>query len=204
MKKIVCLLVALMLCLSSAAFAESVPSKTTGDLTKFEVAVENAENASGFYVAPVAESDDANQDRAQACQAEISKLVASEKVAAYFGEVKDAAGNTVSLTEVLGTDTLNVHEFCAIKAGGFDEQFGKVTANMLFSTPYAAGEKVIVMIGIVTINADGTQTVAWTAYEGVGVQVDSVENQGCIQVALDPATVLAIQQGTALLAIVSK
>lgn len=43
MKKITCFVLALMLCVAGTAFAaESVPSKTTTDLTKIEVTVENA------------------------------------------------------------------------------------------------------------------------------------------------------------------
>lgn len=70
---------------------------------------------------------------------------------------------------------------------------------MQFSTPYEKDEKVIVLIGLAKENQDGVQSIEWTAYEGIGV-----EEQGCIQVELDPEIILAIQNGTALLAIVSK
>ena len=57
------------------------------------------------------------------------------------------------------------------------------------------------MIGFVTIAEDGTWTVEWIAYEGVGV----ADGQGSgIQVKLDAETVLAIQNGKTLMAIVSK
>ena len=54
MKKIVCVLIALMLCLSSTAFADFVPSPTTGDMTRFVTEVENsAADTSGFIVLPL-------------------------------------------------------------------------------------------------------------------------------------------------------
>lgn len=69
---------------------------------------------------------------------------------------------------------------------------------MLFSTPYEVGEKVAVMIGLVFEN-----NVAWTAFEGVGIAAAQVEAAGSIQVMLNAETVAAIQNGTALVAIVS-
>lgn len=41
MKKMVCLVLALLLCLNAAALAEYVPSKTTGDFTQIEATGEN-------------------------------------------------------------------------------------------------------------------------------------------------------------------
>lgn len=199
MKKIVSILVALVLCLSTAAFAEAVPSKTTGDLVQFEVETDNLPEDSGFFIQPVAENEEAEQQKAEACQNEITKLAQSEDVEAYFGEVKNAAGEVVDMKELLGSDTLNVYEFCALVSGSYQESYGSVSVKMQFSTPYEKDEKVIIMIGLVTVNQDGTQSVEWTAYEGIGV-----DEQGCILVELDPEIILAIQNGTALLAIVSK
>lgn len=187
MKKLIALFLSLMLCLSSAALAESVPSKTTEDMTKFEVVTESGE-ASGFYLSAT--------DATELSLSEIEKLKSSESVAAYFGEVKDAEGNVVDLTATLGTDTLNVHEFLPVIAFGYEETMGKVTANLQFSTPYAEGEEVIVMIGIVE-----SGTITWTACKGIGVTANEA---GCIKVELTPELVLAIQNGTALLSVVSK
>ena len=59
--------------------------------------------------------------------------------------------------------------------------------------------------GMVSENTDGTYAVEWTAYEGKGIEADAnqVENLGRIEVEFDPVIVAAIQDGTALLAIVS-
>ena len=205
MKQFVSLLVVLVLCLSAVAFAESVPSKTTGDLTKFEVECENMPADSGFFIRPVVTDEEEYQEKVEICQNEIVKLAESENVVEYFGEVKNAEGEVVDIAALLESDTLNVFEFCPAIAGEYDETYGNVNIKMLFSTPYEKDEKVIVLVGLVTEEEDGTQTVEWIAYEGVGIEIEDaeVEEQGCIQVELDPEIIQAIQDGTALLAVVS-
>ena len=57
--------------------------------------------------------------------AEVQKLSESASVEEYFGEVKDAEGNVVSLRELLNAeeeDKLNCFEFWAMMAEGFEEQ----------------------------------------------------------------------------------
>lgn len=335
MKKMICVLIALILCLSSTALADFVPSPTTGDMTRFEVEVENsAEDTSGFFVEPLVAEKMTDEEfehytqRFDVCQFEIDRLmnfvntfsdaplgdaplgnavsvgtadgntlvgnglvrksvdiegISIDAINAYFGEVKDAEGNVISLLEYLAPETtadpdatdatdeqkidkLNIFEFMPIIAGGFEESFGKVNLKMLFSTPYEKDQKVVAMIGRVTghenisdiiADAEGTvaenikllasdeemaekiQSVVWTAYEGIGVEIpesmlaaaqetmaQQTEQQGdaelpgegetegetegepevelgCIQIVLDPEMVKAIQEGTALLAIVS-
>ena len=206
MKKFVCLFVALMLCLSCAALAESVPSKTVADLTKVEVSAENLPAGADFFVRLVADDEVEYQNEVKVCQNEIAALAQSNSVAEYFGEVKNANGEVIDLAAVLESETLNVHEFCPFVAGDYDEAYGKVTAKVAFATPYAKDEKVIVLIGLVTVDANGNQVIEWVAYEGVGVEAvgAAAEEMGCIQVELDPQILKAVQEGSALLAVVSK
>ena len=158
-------------------------------------------------------------------------------------------------------DRLNIFEFMPIIAVGYEDEFGNVTLKMLFSTPYEKDEKVVAMIGLVDAHenideviaenvddetdeadvsvqlasdeerAEEIHSVAWTAYEGIGVEIpeallaaaQSIAEQqteqqgdaeltaegepevelGCIQITLEPEMVKAIQEGIALLAIVS-
>ena len=158
-------------------------------------------------------------------------------------------------------DRLNIFEFMPIIAVGYEDEFGNVTLKMLFSTPYEKDEKVVAMIGLVDAHenideviaenvndetdeadvsvqlasdeerAEEIHSVAWTAYEGIGVEIpeallaaaqsivaQQTEQQGdaeltaegepevelgCIQITLEPEMVKAIQEGIALLAIVS-
>lgn len=213
MKKLVCLVLALALCLLTAAMAESVPSKTTSDLTRFDVVAENQPNDPGIYLLPVNEVTVGAQlpdyqELLDICQVEIEKLGASETVEAYFEGVKDREGTAGDLKALLDAQeqSLNVFELCPVIAGGFKEGCGDVTATMLFATPYEKDEPVLVLIGIVTMNDDATQAVAWTAFEAVGLEPveDQVETAGRIQVKLAEKTVLDIQNQTALLAVVSK
>lgn len=180
MKKFACLLVALLLCCTAVASAEYVPSKTVANLTQVE--------AAGGVVLAV--TDDA--EKVATCNNEIAKL-GTTTVVEYFANVKDAAGNAVSLKDILGTDALNVFEFVPMYAANYDETTGDVTATLQFATPYAADAQVIVMIGLV--NADAIE---WTALEG------TVNADGAVEVVFPAALMTAIQNGTALLAVVSK
>lgn len=214
MKKLVCLVLALTLCLSAAAMAESVPSKTTFDLTRFDVVAENQPNDPDIYLLPVNEVTMGErlpdyQERMDICQVEIEKLAAAKDVESYFADAADSAGNPVNLRELLDAEedaVLNVFEFCPVIAGGFNENCGNVTADMLFATPYEKDERVLVLIGIVTIHDDETQTVEWSAFDAVGLEPleRQIETAGRIRVELPQETVLDIQSKTALLAIVNK
>ena len=211
MKKIVCLVLALMLCMTFA-LAEEVSSKTTKDLTVMTVTGENIPADSGFFIADIqAEESEEYQAVLDICNAEIEKLAAlqtsEEAIESYFGEISNAEGNSVSLKEMLGLaegETVHVSEFLPIVAGNYDVSYGSVTANLVFATPYAEGEKVAVLIGIVTTLEDGTTQIVWTVYEGVGVAADNVESAGCIQVDFDAEIIEQIQNGTAVMAIASK
>lgn len=206
MKKMIGLLVTLLLCLYAVAFADSVPSKIIDDLTRFEVEAENLSGDAVFFIRPIMDDEEEYQEQVEICQNAISTLMQAESITEFFGEVKDASGEVVDLVALLESENLNVYEFCALNAEGYEGYYGAVTAKMLFATPYEKDEKVVVLIGMVTANQDGTQSIEWTAYEGMGVEAEDagVEGQGCIQVKLNPEIVIKIQEGTALLAIVSK
>ena len=197
MKKFACMMLVLLLCLTSvAALAEYTPSKKAADLTKVEVTAENLPANSGFFIRIVNEDEAEYRKQLDICKEEVTKLAAASSVDTYFG-------TDVDLKAIVAAKQLNVFEFKPVIAGGSDAAYGKVTAKMLFSTPYEVGEKVAVLIGLVTENAGGSTVVDWKAFEGVGVAADQVEAAGSIQVEMDAETVLAIQNGIALLAVVS-
>ena len=190
MKKVLSMFLVLMLCLASAALA--VPSKTTGDLITIEA---TAANGGTFEIRAVKSTDADYAARIATCNAEIAKLKAAASAVEYFGEVKDKNGNPVDLAAVLGTTDVKVNEFCAIIAHGYETSMGEVTLKIAFATPYAAGEQVVVLFGIV-----GANGVEWTAYTGIGQ-----EDGGIVLVeGIAPETVLAIQEGEALMAVASK
>ena len=185
MKKIVCLVLAL-LCVSVMAVAESTPSKTTADLTLIQTSAANLPEGASFTLAPVTTA-----------RAEIAKLAQSASVAEYFGTVTDSEGNEINLTEILGADALNVYEFLPLVVDGYDPAYGNVTATMEFSTPYEEGERVVVLVGLVTVAEDGTEAMAWTALPGLGT------SNGGIEVEFTPEIMVQIQEGTAMMTVVS-
>ena len=193
MKKFVCMLLVLMVALSAMAMAEFVPSKTTGDLTQVTVEAEDPTAYEGLMVAAVVTEAVEYEKKIEICNSEIEKLSAAENVVAYFGEVKNASGEVVDILEMLNVEAVNVYEFCPIVASGYTAEMGNVTLAMQFATPYEVDEAVIVLIGLVAED----ETVAWTAYEGV------VTEDG-VKVEFDAEMLLAIQEGDALLAVVSK
>lgn len=210
MKKIVCLTLALLLCLSAVALAEEVvPSKNTSDMVVVEVDPAlntNVPADSGFVVIPVLEEDEAQAaeyaDNIALCREEIVKLMESAAggtdasgVEAYFGEVRDSEGNVVVLSEALSAPALNVYEFMPLVAANYDEAYGNVTLTFQFKTPYAQDEPVLVMIGL--RNAE-TGEMEWTVFEGIGVG-----EEGAVQVEFTPEILKAIQEDNALLAVVS-
>ncbi len=225
MKRFLCMVIALVLCLSASAMAEPTLSKTTLDLIKFDVTAENLPEGAELYLFPVNEPTVGEmlpdyQERIDICQIEIDKLADSDTIDHYFGNILDIDGNVVTLEELLElleTEELHVFEFCPAIAGGYQEVYGNVTATMLFSTPYEEGEKVIVLIGVVTLLEDEEQTaeqteqnveqtVQWYAFEGIGLEAieGQEETEGRVQVVLPPEIVEAIQNDIALLAVVSK
>ena len=210
MKKIVCLVLAALLCLSMAALAEeAVPSKNTSDMVSVEIDPAlnpNLPADSGFVAFPVLE-EDATQAEEYAesialCQEEVAKLMAAAAggtdasgVEAYFGTVRDSEGNEVALSEALQAQMLDVFEFMPLVVQNYDGAYGDVTLTIQFKTPYEEGEPVLVLIGIQ--NA-GTEAMEWTAFEGAGAG-----EAGAVQVTFTPEILTAIQENVALLAVVS-
>lgn len=95
MNKIVSLLLALMLCLTGAAFAEGSPSIQAGDLYEVTINVEVAEGEEAPFILPIdvetmtEEELVAYEETLEICEAEVEKLLAAESVQSYFGKVMD-------------------------------------------------------------------------------------------------------------------
>ena len=187
------------------AMSEAPASKSRENMTEFTVKAENMSSDS-CVIRPVLEADENEyKELLDTCKAEVEALSASESFDKYFGTVNNKDGEEVDLKKLLGVDNLNVFEFFPVIASGIEEGCGNVEVEMLFATPYEKDEKVVVMVGIVTENEDGTHSVEWTAFDGVGVESESenVESKGCIKVELNEEMALKIQENTALLAVVS-
>jgi len=190
MKKVVsiALMVALLL-VAAVAIADTeltVPSKTTDDLAEATAAVANPVEgktpAVSFNVA-----DDAPQ--AIAAEAELAKVQAAGTLEGYFN-----AETVAAVQAILGEGEISMDEFLPFVITDYEEAMGDLIITAKFATPYENGEKVAVLVGLV--GEDGA--VAWTVYEGVGLA------DGSVQFTVEPATALAIVNGTALLNVLSK
>ena len=197
MKKIVCLMLALLM-LASVAVAES-PSKSVADLNRFTVSTEGKGSTNATLgIVVTTEANRTLREYAEAvavCQQEMAKLTEAGNMADYFGEVTDVDGNEVDLEEKLGADAddpLSVFEFYPVVASGFKKGCGLVTVSMQFATAYEEGQKVLVLIGLIS-----EENIAWKAFDGESVN-------GGVQVGLPEEIIMQIQNGKALMAVVSK
>lgn len=198
MKKLLCLMVfaiiiAAMLLPASAA-AQTVPSKTTEDMTQIQIVMDGAETSEEtIFFAPIPVDEGDQEEIIETFFTQIQQIKESNSVEEYFGEVKDPEGNVVDLKELLDAPELNCFEFCPVKAGGIEQLEDSATLRMQFATVYPAGEKVLVLIGI--LHEDG---IIWTVYEA------EVDENNCVVASIDVETLLQVQENRALMAIVSK
>lgn len=194
MKKLFALVLLLMMVLPAAVMAECVPSKTIDDMAVFEVMMqEEAAEETAVFILSVGEESEAYAEILADSKAELEKLAQSASAEAYFGEAKNAAGEVVSLCELLNTEDVTCFEFFPIAARGFKADHENVALKLQLATPYQRGEEVLVMIGFIT--EDGIE---WIVY------ASSVDESGCVITEFDIETILRIQENNALMAVVSE
>ncbi|MBR3016568.1 MAG: hypothetical protein IKH57_05740 [Clostridia bacterium] len=180
MKKIVCLVFALMLCLS-VAMAEAPVSPTS--LLKVIVDPEGPAflPVDEAFMGPYAANF---QRQIELCNREVPKLAASS-VEEYFAGIDAKA--------IVGADELNVYEMYGLVVAGFKAEDGDYTITIQFPTPYTPGDKVAVAMG-----TDNGENVDWTAVEG------NITDDGSVQFVVGIETLLALQAGVAMIAVISK
>ena len=154
MKKLICLVLAALLCVGAVALAEAASSKTTGDMNQTTGTKTETGKESGVVV-----TFDVSAEAKLRAEEERQKLADSASPDDYFG---------VSVTEKLGVDKVNVHEFLAFNVINYDPAEGSVTTTICFTTPYKANERVLVMVGVTNANGE----IEWVALEGVGTGVN--------------------------------
>ena len=192
MKKLICLVLALMLCMGAVA-AMAAPSPTTDDMNETTT---NKPKTSTLVVKTIDLNSTEYKALVEKCLAELEKLENSESAAVYFGEVIDSEGNKVPFAELFGEDALTVCEMMPIVVENYDESLGDVKITLQFATPFEKGEEVVVLIGLI----DGqTGEVEWYALKGVGTGVN-----GAVEVVVTSKMMVAIQNGQALIAVLKK
>ena len=192
MKKLICLVLALVLCMGAVA-AMAAPSPTTDDMNETTT---NKPKTSTLVVKTIDLNSAEYKALVEKCLAELEKLENSESVAVYFGEVIDSEGNKAPFAELFGEDALTVCEMMPIVVENYDESLGDVKITLQFATPFEKGEEVVVLIGLI----DGqTGEVEWYALKGVGTGVN-----GAVEVVVTSKMMVAIQNGQALIAVLKK
>ena len=201
MKRIACIIVALMLC--ATAFAATT-SKTTADTSTVSVPQEIVEAYSeGEEKGSIAVDEDADSEASQEASAALEGLLAavesattedmteeeaaeavSKAVDAYFqsngNTIETVEGESVTLSEFLIPEgkagTVTIDEVFPIVVKNFsntlDDESVMVPTTFKVASTYEKGEKVAVLIGFA--KPDGS--IQWIALEGVydgeGVVVD--------------------------------
>lgn len=192
MKKLICLVLALVLCMGAVA-AMAAPSPTTDDMNETTT---NKPKTSTLVVKTIDLNSTEYKALVEKCLAELEKLENSESVAVYFGEVIDSEDNKAPFAELFGEDALTVCEMMPIVVENYDESLGDVKITLQFATPFEKGEEVVVLIGLI----DGqTGEVEWYALKGVGTGVN-----GAVEVVVTSKMMVAIQNGQALIAVLKK
>lgn len=163
MKKIFALFLALIL--AAAAIADTVPSKTTDDMTTI------ATDAEGLVMY--------TKDNSAKAQAQLKALM-NTTPEAYFGDsVMD------KIEEAVKEGPVEVTEFTALFVENYDESMGDVTAHIEFATPVEEGDKAAVLVGF-----DNGGDVEWKVFEAEctedgavdvvldGETLERIENEG--------------------------
>lgn len=113
--------------------------------------------------------------------AELEKLEAETDRLAFFGPVRDAI---VAITGPNGA----VKEFAGCICENYEESMGPMTVGMSFPKPFEEGARVAVVIKA------GDE---WTVFEAGGSAA------GSVTVTFDPATLLKIQEGGGMIAVIA-
>ena len=182
MKKLLSVILILALCLTSAALAEAVPSKTTQDVIRARVEAV-AENGASFYF--IIHDTNVSDDQ-------LARLLVAANLDTYFGNITKEDGERARLVELLGSENVNVFEFAGVDVAGYQTSFGPVRVKARFVTQYDKTDKVFALVGI------PGRSLAWSVYE-----CTVIDDQGTLEFVLPAQIVAQIQQWTGLIAIAS-
>lgn len=214
MKKLVCaMLVCVMLCMSAVAFA-AVPSKTTQDMASV-VEVETSTDVAadpGFIIEIIEEQEYATTELETIASfiqgtEETEETEASEPVPVieYFTQSETVAEQvTELLPEDFDASTLVMYEFAPLTAVNYEEEYGDVTATMVFATKYRPEQTLVAMVGIVKgVDEDGNQIVEWTALKAEAVENEDDPEKGYVRIYFPQELIPEIESGNAMIAILS-
>ena len=169
MKKFACVLASMLLALSAVgAMADTVPSKTTTDVT--QVKTVEAVKEDGTVEAVTGWDIEVAEDAAPVTE-EIAKIyqevfVNGKTAVAYFpAETQEAIA--ALLPEGVNASKLMMNEFITLEIVGKMETATDVKVTFTFTTKYEMDQNVVVVIGLYdgTRDANGQYNVEWVALD---------------------------------------
>lgn len=169
MKKFACVLASMLLAMSAVgAMADTVPSKTTTDVT--QVKTVEAVKEDGTVEAVTGWDIEVAEDAAPVTE-EIAKIyqevfVNGKTAVAYFpAETQEAIA--ALLPEGVNASKLMMNEFITLEIVGQMETATDVKVTFTFTTKYEMDQNVVVVIGLYdgTRDANGQYNVEWVALD---------------------------------------
>lgn len=148
MKKILCVVLALMLVM--VAVAEQTPSKTVEDMTIFTPEVE------GLVIEEV-KTEEADE--------QLEVLAAADTLEEYFGEDTIAA-----VKEITGNEYPGACELMSIRVSGYKDEMGDVKTNAKFISTFEEGNKIATLVGFA-----GNDGIDWNVIEGLAQEDGSLD-----------------------------
>lgn len=208
MKKLVSLIIAMILVLSAAAYAEAaVPSKTTTDNT----VVEKVETSTGVVVEEtfaivvtpdpepvvkeitnlyqyVVEEQKApityfpEETKTKVLEVLAVKLAGVEKVE----EIEDIE----AIENLPDLEQMEINEFITVETFDYKEEYGDIKTNFVFVTEYKAEQQVVVLFGLYTgeVDENGEFIVEWIVLDA------TVEEDGSLTVVIPQEEMLKMQE----------
>ena len=101
-------------------------------------------------------------------------------------------------------DAMEMYEFAPLTAIDYDLKYGDEIATLAFATKYLPEQTLVALIGIVQgVDEEGNQIVEWTALKANAVEDEADPEQGYVRIYFLQDLVPEIENGKAMIAILS-
>ena len=191
MKKFMCVLLTMALALTAVTAFAATPSKTTANTTRV---VRNSAEGQGVLVFVTEDAEEVLAEIAKVFTAVNTDGMAPIE---YFPEDVQAAVAAL-LPEGFDLKTLELNEFVTVDQSGYTDALGDVTAYFEFATPYAVGQKLVMLLGFYSGEKDAQDNyeVEWVALAA------EVQEDGLVAVTIPAECMVKMQTSKAVAAAV--
>ena len=201
MKKLICLVLAMLLCVSAVA-AMAAPSPTTEDLYDSNTSSSKKDESIALVVDLITESDMTEEEKVR-LDKELDALKAAGNVLSYYDTeknvdgatviVKDEAGQAAKVADIVaavGIQNPVVNEMMPLSVQNAEVVDGKAVVSHTFPTRYAKGETVVVVVEV----GDSEGNIIRYALVGKGAE----DGSGALIVEYPEDILLAVENSTVL------